>query len=225
MKSSFSKKSPTEKVLPLDISSVKVFGVEKWQKECYKWPVSDHEFLSIYNEIDKLYANVTIRASREVSDLLLVLYKLTIEYMEFIHALLIIDRTSRSGFEVIYNENSPTAGYFDALLNNKRTFYGVFHNYRSKLWAQRPKFKERILWRAKSSARSFKYHFFDSDISLDSVIEPHYIAIREPNPDLVQYAKNNSKKSQNYQSILLFLFQYLEALVLLSWPFALQNIS
>lgn len=77
---------------PVDIFSIKEYGIEKWHKKFF-WPVSIEEYKSLLNEIEKLFRNIQDTSEPEVKDAFWVLYShFSIEAANLLHDCLLIQR-------------------------------------------------------------------------------------------------------------------------------------
>jgi len=82
---------PEEKYFPLDLDSIFGVGVEQWQKEFF-WPISWVDFLKLEDKIcDLLDSYVKEHRSHFISDLILINYKIYIEYTNLIHEVIVIN--------------------------------------------------------------------------------------------------------------------------------------
>ena len=86
---------------PIDIWSVKQFGIENWYNQCSRWPVSDVEFLTLSKKIEDMFEEIVLETKDEIiQDALIVLYRLTLEYSMFINALIVINRLREKKYEI-----------------------------------------------------------------------------------------------------------------------------
>src|SRR3989339_1484390 len=96
------------KNFPVDIYSILDYGLEKWAEEFF-WPVSDLEFSGLYTDIEKMFKNhVNAHQDETVAGLLLIQYKLIIEYANFIHALWVVKRLEKSGHRLFISPHGQT---------------------------------------------------------------------------------------------------------------------
>lgn len=103
------------KNFPVDIFGVKEFGVEQWRSGFF-WPVLDHEFFSITDQIGDVYLQEIQKSSQTVRDILLSNIGLIQQCGMFMHALLVIDRLKKTGHELMLNEGSQ---YYFEILSRK----------------------------------------------------------------------------------------------------------
>ena len=68
--------------IPLDIESIFSLGIEKWYNE-FSFPIKWQEFLNIEDDIKKVLNN-HIKKYEQVSDIIIINYKIFIEYSNFI---------------------------------------------------------------------------------------------------------------------------------------------
>ena len=107
-------------IFPLDIWSIKEYGVKKWYKDFNRWPVSEEERSSIFNDIEQLYSNIILNSEPEISDIFAVLYKLTSEYQLLLNSILTVDRLEKTEIKTTqyfqYTDYFPTLLWFCLLL-------------------------------------------------------------------------------------------------------------
>lgn len=97
---------------PVDIWSVKKYGVEQWHKKFF-WPVTNQEFQDLHRKIRLHYLDIAMKAPLNVSDSLLVLYGLgVIETSLFLHTAMVVQRLQRQGISPYYH---PSNEYYKAL--------------------------------------------------------------------------------------------------------------
>lgn len=91
---------------PLDIESAKAYGIKEWQKEFF-WPLPYEHFIKTEVKIRKML-NEFIRenAGNCISDLLLINYKLFIEYNNLINSLRVINELGKRKLKPMYDDNS-----------------------------------------------------------------------------------------------------------------------
>lgn len=87
--------SPTR--FPLDIKSAKEFGLKKWREE-YSWPVSYESHMRMESEIKgALNEVIAENHGNGASELVLVNYKLFLEYGAFLYALRVLNKVRENG--------------------------------------------------------------------------------------------------------------------------------
>jgi len=181
-------------IYPIDIWSVKKNNAEKWLNKLPAWPVSDNEFLSLYKDIDDLYSNTIINASPEIGDSLSVLYKLTIEYTESLHAALVTKRLLDAGFTAKYEKGKQISGYYDGFAKKSNKFQGLFHKKNNKLWPSIPQIHKRIIGRLKTLVRDYKHNKYSIFHYFTLIREPYYFALYFPSEELEKYASQKRKR-------------------------------
>ncbi len=77
------------KDIPLDISSIFKVGIESWYKT-FDWPIKWTHFLKLENDIKDIL-NKHIKENPHFSDLIIINYKIFVEYSSLIYSLKIID--------------------------------------------------------------------------------------------------------------------------------------
>lgn len=91
---------------PLDINAAKKYGIKRWQ-EGFFWPVSHKSFIEIENEIKKVLNNlITTHATNYLSDLLLINYKIFLEYNNLLNSVRVLQELKKKGFKPIYTKDS-----------------------------------------------------------------------------------------------------------------------
>jgi len=180
-----------EKIFPVNVWSVKECGVEQWLREYLKWPVSNDEFFSLSTEIDEIYVDCILNATSIVSDVLLVLYKLTFEYASFIHALIVVERLHDSGFDI---GCSNSDFYYKSLSEKNENIKGLFEYYKSKLLPKLPSFYRRAEGRVKAPLRSLKHFGIGCNFFSSSNRSTPCIAMGLPEQELVEFAESQKRK-------------------------------
>lgn len=94
----------TKDYFPVDIYAVKEYGLEKLSENFF-WPVSDADFVKLYNDIEQLYKDC-INSDEETGKILLIQFKLFHEYLQFLHALKAIIEARKRGKEPLYTDKS-----------------------------------------------------------------------------------------------------------------------
>jgi len=90
---------------PVDIFSVKEYGIDRWQKE-FSWPVSDEDYVTLCRDIEEMLITKINAYPEDISDLLLVLSSLRSEFWHFIHAVDVFNRLSEKNTEMLYSEKT-----------------------------------------------------------------------------------------------------------------------
>jgi len=77
---------------PIDIFSIKEYGIEKWHKKFF-WPVAIDEYSSLLNEIEKLFRDIQDTCEPEVKDAFWILYShFSIGVAQLLHDRLVMQR-------------------------------------------------------------------------------------------------------------------------------------
>lgn len=98
---------------PVDIWSVKEFGVERWRREFF-WPVTNQELRSLNDEIEHLYLDMINHSPPDVADALWVVYSWGIVGVPaLLHALMVTQRIQKKGRVLSYH---PSSKYYPALI-------------------------------------------------------------------------------------------------------------
>ncbi len=85
----------TQKYFPLDIKSAKSYGVKKWQEEFF-WPVSYKSYMQMETKIKHaLNELINENIDNELSELLLISYKLSFEYSTFLYSLRVLKEVNK----------------------------------------------------------------------------------------------------------------------------------
>lgn len=180
-----------KKSFPVDVWSVKDYGLDKWHRECSNWPVSEREFLSLRADIDELYVRTIIELHPEVGDIFVVLYKLTIEYVMFVHSAIVVDRLNKAGLSVGYSNSSM---YYEAIVRGNNDIRGIFYFYKTKLWLQTPSFQQRILNKLRVLKQHYKYYGFNWDYYVGLSDKSYWLALGCPSQEIERYAEFHGKQ-------------------------------
>lgn len=82
----------SDKLTPLDIESILSYGVGRWQRE-FVWPLSWLDFLKLEKETREILNHHLNTARNEaLKNLILIDYKIFIEYANFLHTLLVLKK-------------------------------------------------------------------------------------------------------------------------------------
>ncbi len=162
------------KIFPVDIWSIKEYGVEAWEKEFF-WPVSNEEFQKLRDEIQTLYLDTISEAAPVVEDCLWVLYGWIIGIAMLLHALWVVQRLQERDFSISYH---PSSTYYKTIIEGKN-----IDNILGKPLPEVPSWRRRMLsqFRGRAWGKNLKYHAFDIGYYLDQSRRPHYLT-----PDLRQ---------------------------------------
>jgi hypothetical protein len=177
-----------KKTFPVDIWSVKKYGVEKWRKTLF-WPVSDWELRSLYNDVDGAYVKTINETHLDLDGPFSVMFNLISEYyVSFIHAVMVVERLRNAGFSIEY---SKSARHYPGLVDGNQSVLGL----RRKGFPPRsPSTWERIRGRARSILEQGKYHGFDLSYYLGLSHRPHYLCFHYPDRDKQWYAESRGAK-------------------------------
>ncbi len=101
--------------LPLDIKSARSYGITKWQKEFF-WPVSYKSYTQMETDI-KNFLNEFIKENNgnELSELLIINYKLFLEYSSFLYSLRVLKEVDKNSFTPLCSDMSVN---FKGILEN-----------------------------------------------------------------------------------------------------------
>ena len=181
-----------EKIFPVDIQAVKEYGIENWQASFPCWPVSDADYLSLFEAIDELYLKTTLEAAPALRDALLAAYKITVDYATSFYAAMMVDRLTQQGFSLSYDKHSFSAGYYDALVKDTGSFRGTFHYYPGR-WPEIPSFRQRI--------RGWLYILRQNGVNLYSDLKAPFrpssrdcLVLSHPESELVRFAESQDKR-------------------------------
>ena len=107
MKTNFSK------LIPVDLESIYDIGVDNWL-ESFEWPISWKNFIKIEDAVKNIF-NSNIANNKEFSDVILINYKLHIEFSNYFLALLLKKKLGEKilfckrnkYFKLIYEKGVP----------------------------------------------------------------------------------------------------------------------
>tara|TARA_Y100000588_G_scaffold395260_1_gene521983 strand:+ start:2319 stop:3941 length:1623 start_codon:yes stop_codon:yes gene_type:complete len=139
---------------PLDIESIKRYGIENWYSECSIWPVGEVEFKSIYDHCQDLLISAIESADVEIGDLLLVMYKLAIEYSMLLQSNLVVDRLKKRGHNLSYQDST---WYYSAIDRQTDISYGFITRDNLRLWPTMPLYSKRLKGYLGSIKTNFRY--------------------------------------------------------------------
>lgn len=103
-----------EKYFPLDLDSISDVGLETWQKNFY-WPISWIDFLEIEEKLTGILdTDIQEYQGHPIADLLLINYKIYLEYSNFIHELIVLKDIKRKGLLPVFKSSER----YRAIFNN-----------------------------------------------------------------------------------------------------------
>ena len=174
-----------EKIFPIDLWSIKNFGVEKWYDNFSPWPISEEEKHEIYYSLEKVYKNLINSQSKEIADVFIVLFKLIKVYYSYLYCQISISRITKEGYKIFYDNSGKY--YFKGLIEEQSfvpfsTFIDVRPNLINNL-------KNVFL----SNARNIKYKLKQNNFSF-IYKKGQLICFENPKPVLLEYAFQKNKK-------------------------------
>ena len=175
------------KAFPIDIWSVKEYGIEAWHKGFF-WPVSNEEFQNLRGEIQALYLDTLSESPPDVGDALWVLYSWAYGIAMLFHALWVVQRLQYKGFSIRYH---PSSTYYKTLVEG-----GPIQNMVTKPLPQVPSWREKARGRLRAWLENVKYHGFDAGYYLDRSRRPHYLSVdlrRQSNELFATFATSRGK--------------------------------
>ena len=103
----------SDKLTPLDIESILSYGVGRWQRE-FVWPVSWLDFLELEKKTrGVLNRHLSTARNEALRNLILIDYKIFIEYANFLHTLLVL---KKAGAPPLISQAS---GYLKGMIDNE----------------------------------------------------------------------------------------------------------
>ncbi len=93
------------KGFPIDAQAVKRYGLDKWREE-FSSPVSEEEFISLYWDIEALFASLMGRYDGLTRELFVIHHKFKIEYANIINAIWVAQRAQKTGKSILYSDDS-----------------------------------------------------------------------------------------------------------------------
>jgi len=178
------------KTFPVDIHSVKEFGISRWQEECSIWPIKDSESLALIADIQELYWQITTNSSPELNGALNALFKLTLEYESLIHSLIVVERIGRSGYSIMHTNK---ALYYDEILRETNKIRGLFSQYKHKLLPQVPSFWQRSLTKIETFLIGLKFHSNNFGAYFRSIGNSFISSAGYPSSDMRRYLASKGK--------------------------------
>lgn len=156
------------KTFPVDIWSVKEYGVKEWHKEFF-WPVSTEEFQNLSHEIDELYLGILSESPPDMKDIFWVLYGWVGGIAMLFHALLVIHRLKQKGFSICYH---PSSIYYKPLIEE-----GIVQKIMTKPMPQVPSYGQRIRGGLKAWLGNVLCHGLDLGYYFNRSLRPHYLFV------------------------------------------------
>jgi len=175
-----------DKIVPLDIWSIKTFGVDLWYEGFNQLPVSEFEKYAIYIDLYDKYVELVLTSSGRDRDVLVILYKLIMEYHMVLYSFLSKQRLEKKqvGYMVDPNHRTFISHYLNKDVRN--SFLNIEEALSSSLGQS---VKDICL----QSARRIKYNHNDSVFSR-SLKDGDFLAFKYPKAILIKYAKSCDKK-------------------------------
>ena len=153
---------------PLDIWSVKEYGVERWHQDFF-WPVTSPEYQRFRDEIELLYVETINDSPREIGDALWVLFSwASVGLPTLLHALMVVQRLQRANLSFSYHSSTP---YYQALIEGQ-----LIERVIGKPLPQLPSSKRKMRAQLRTWLENIKHRGFDIGSYLDSSRQPAYLA-------------------------------------------------
>lgn len=179
-----------KKQFPIDVLSVKEFGIDYWYEHLSIWPVHDKEALRIKDDIQRMYIKLIETTPPEIQDCLIALFKLTIKYENIIHISLVIDRLNKSGYDIKFQSNSDII--FDkekrCIDKNKLEMY-----IKKGLWYENESTKKRIIGKLKAFLNQLRFGI-RRGFAIIPCKNPYLSIQGPPTNELHTFAENQKKK-------------------------------
>lgn len=99
------KAARSTELVPVDIFSIKEYGIDRWRENFY-WPVSDDEFVRLAQEIDGCLRNHITNGPEKIRKLFLIQAVLRTEYWHFIHTVLVEQRFKKVGLAPLLSDHT-----------------------------------------------------------------------------------------------------------------------
>jgi hypothetical protein len=163
---------------PLDIFSLKEFGVEKWKNGKFLWPVVDNVSLSIVEKVNLDYIEIIRSTTDErLKNLLIAQNKIVLEISGIFQALLALDVLKKENITPIYNEDCM---YYNNIIN-AQVIDGIYYRFNNKLIPQHQvrlkksikNFLKRILVKNKVDSKFFKNKIYSLDYSSNVFLDSY----------------------------------------------------
>ena len=135
-----------KRLFPVDMFAVKIYGIQKWQDE-FSWPVSDKEFFSLAEAVEKSFVEHVNNEKKDISDLLLIKRFLPFEYWHFLHALMVIKLAKSDDMDILCSDRLPWYEELitGAYINKNSNIKIVRHNLKSFTFYENFKIRVRSL--------------------------------------------------------------------------------
>jgi len=173
---------------PIDIWSIKKFGIEKWHKNFY-WPVSIKEYDDIFDEIIESYMNLIKNSPPDIADALWALYKQVKGISLLFSTHLAIHRLQQKNYKIIYHSSSI---YYRSILEGK-----IIDTINLKPLPKMPSLKNRLKSKIKALIRNFENHIIYPGLLLNRFTDSTYITTdtrKESNEQFKKFMVSTGKK-------------------------------
>ena len=175
---------------PVDIWSVKKYGIDEWHTAVSKWPMSDSEFLSLWADVDELYVGTIMGMPSEIQHLSIVLYKLTLQYSKFLSAQIVAKRLNDSGFSVVHDKRSLDY----AMVMEGNIDLKTLVEQGMNVWIQTPAFRRRLRGKLGAIRANWRFHGLRLDHYFGVLNPSNFVTFGYPFNEMERYA--DSRKEQ-----------------------------
>ena len=93
------------KSVPLDVWAIKDYGVKKWYDSFTRLPVSEEEKYSLYCDLYDSYVDIICNQSFRAQNVMVILYKLVMEYHMLLYSRLTLQRLEENGLSILVNKD------------------------------------------------------------------------------------------------------------------------
>lgn len=99
-------KDYSKRYLPVDIRKITECGLEGWRNN-FLWPISDAEFFKLYEDVEGVMKKYITTLPEEMGDIFLIQRQLNVEYLNFLHALKVMQKTRELEMQILYADDMP----------------------------------------------------------------------------------------------------------------------
>jgi hypothetical protein len=179
----------SENIYPADIWAIKEYGIEKWLNNCRSEIVSEEEKYSIYSDIYEQYEDLILSLNSSSADLVIVTYKLLMEYHYVLYSILLQARASQEGRGLFFDPQGRS--FISGILSEN--IQGIFVKDKIAVNPNYPTVLGNVISKGIMEGRGLKYLRKDKIFSIvhgDKVL----LSYGYPKQALINYAYDAGKK-------------------------------
>jgi len=185
------------KSFPVDIYSIKKYGIEKWYNN-FCWPVKIVEYQKLCDDIDRMFESIIIDSPKEIKDALIVLYgTFTVGISLLLHHKLVHTRFKKKGVSITY-EVDKTIQPTKNLLSSTEYWKFIDRNLPISDLVRKPIPRD-ISWKSRVAGRfrAFQNNLNENGISFILYdffrLNNAYYIIESPDRFMIEFSERNNK--------------------------------